>query len=134
MNDRHVVHEVPLLAARLVANDSRKVWFPDLSRSWLDSQGPVPRWVYRPDSVTPSRFARGILGNVRLRDLLTGLERRYSARIESGGKHSAIHFPNGKKVPFPTRRTIPPYLIGDIARALGVTKREILSNCLAVHV
>lgn len=122
-------YEVPLLAARLVANDSRRVWFPNLSPRWLDSQGPVPHWAYRPDSVKPRRFVPAILGNAPLRDLLTGLKRDHGAWIESGGKHRAIHFPNGKKVPFPTRRTVPNYLIRDIALALGVTKREILSLC-----
>jgi hypothetical protein len=127
-------YETPLLAARLVANDSREVWFPGLSLTWLDSQGPVPCRVYRPDSIRPGRFTRAILANVRLRDLLSGLKRCYGAEIKSGGKHGAIHFPNGKKVPFsPTKWTTPDYLIRESALALGVKKRDVLSNCLVIR-
>ena len=125
-----------LQAARkvLTAFQYRAVWFPQTDPRSLDSKGPVPRWVYHSDGVRPSRFARAVHGNVRLKRLLNALERIYNAQVGRGGKHSAIRFPNGKKVPFSATRTVPPYLIGDIARALGVTRKEVLSKCLGVHV
>ena len=126
-------YEVPLLAARLMANDSRNVWFPELYRSRLDSHGPVPRWLYRPDSLTPQRFNGAILANRPLRDLLSGLKHRYGAHVESGGKHQAIHFPNGNKVPYPSGRKIPRYLIRNISLALGVPAQDFLSNCLDIR-
>jgi hypothetical protein len=58
------------------------------------------------------------------------LVRCYGARIVSGGKHAAIVFPNGKKVPFASRRTVPPYLLGDVAEALGIQRKGGSVNVL----
>ena len=110
------------------------LWFPEITPSYLDSNGPVPRRIYRSDTRHPRRFAPAVLGSIRLRDLLKSLVRCYGARIVSGGKHQAIVFPNGKKVPFASRRTLPSYLIGDVAHALGVERKEILGKCLGVYV
>ena len=109
-------------------------WFPEITPSRLDAKGPIPRWAYHADGRHPSRFAPAVLGSIRLRDFVKALVRCYGARIACGGRHAAIVFPNGKKVPFASRRTVPPYLIGDVAQALGIQRREVLSTCLAIHV
>ena len=109
-------------------------WFPEIVPSCLDEKGPVPRWIYHADGRHPSRFAPAVLGSIRLRDFVKALVHCYGARIAPGGKHAAIVFPNGKKVPFASRRTVPPYLIGDVAQALGIQRREVLSTCLDIHV
>jgi hypothetical protein len=115
-----------------VLRGSGALWFPEAVPSWLDSKGPVPRWVYRKPGVTTRRFLRALLGNVRMQEFLNAIVRVYKARIVSGGKHRAIVFPNGRKVPFATHRTVPDYLLGDIARALGRTRNEVLASCLEV--
>jgi hypothetical protein len=66
------------------------------------------------------------------RESLRGLERHYNIQVVSGGKHSAIRSPNGKKSPFPTRRTVPPDLINQIAHALGVTRKDVRVKCLTI--
>jgi len=109
-------------------------WFPEAVPSWLDSKGPVPRWVYRTAGITTRRFLRALLGNVRMQEFLNAVVRVYNARVVSGGKHRALVFPNGRKVPFATHRTVPDYLLGDIARALGMTRKEVLASCLEVSV
>ena len=103
------------------------LWFPDLNS--LDSQGAVPRLMYRADGARPARFARLVVANVRTNDLLSAMCRQYQAEIVSGGKHQALVFPNGKKVPFPTKGTVPVYLVGDIARAIGISKKDVLAAC-----
>ena len=57
----------------------------------------------------------------------------YGARVVRGGKHLAVKFPNGRKVPYASNRPVTDYLVGDIAKALGVIKPEILSNCLGIR-
>ena len=103
------------------------LWFPDLNG--LDSHGPVPRLIIEQVEHTAARFARLIVANVRTDDLLSAMCRQYQAEIVSGGKHRALVFPNGKKVPFPSKRAVPVYLVGDIARAIGVSKKDVLAAC-----
>jgi hypothetical protein len=122
---------------RTIADDRLprpRLWFPEYTTRSLESKGPLPWWAHRTGGVRTGRFSRALLANVRLTDLLNALQRVYNAQIVSGGKHAAVVFPNGRKVPFPARRAVPAYLIGDIAKALGVTRKEVLSTCLGVNV
>ena len=105
---------------------SAAVWFPALSPDCLDVKGPVPRRVYSPDGVRIGRFVESIFGNYRIEDALRTLKREFGAEVIPGGKHPAIRFRNGRKVPFSRSWvTVPNYWIGQVAAALGVRRREI---------
>ncbi len=109
-------------------------WFPNLLPSWLDSHGPVPRWVYHPGSMSPGRFIPRLLTNVRLNDFLNGLRRVYGVVAKPGGKHWKLIFPNGQTLPFPNRTEVPVYLPREIAQKLGIDRRELLRRCLDIAI
>lgn len=127
-------HSIASVAQRITQRGNGFVWFPKLSLVSLNSRGPVPCWVYRPDKVRPSRFTPSVLGSLRLRKLLTKLKKKYNAKIMSGGKHQKIVFPNGNKVPYKNKNRVPDYLVNDISKALGISRRQFLAECLNISV
>jgi len=106
-----------------------ELWFPNTSSRALDIFGPVPWRIYRPHRLRPRRFAQLIVANLRLRDFLNAMKRQFHAGVRGGGKHQALVFPNGKKIPFATTRTVPAYLVGQVANALEISRRDVLSAC-----
>jgi len=113
-------------------------WFPHWRPESLERRGSIPRWVYPINHMTTKRFQNGLLhglfGNVKMRDLLVGVKNEYDAEIVSGGKHQAIKFPNGRKIPYPTSKHVPAYVIREIADAVGVDRKEVLKRCLNIQV
>jgi hypothetical protein len=104
-------------------------WFPNSRRGAREDYGTVPWRIYRPHQLRPTRFAQLLVANLRLGDFVKAMERQFGATVRRGGKHQALIFANGSKIPFPTTRTVRPYLINQVARALNVSQRDILSAC-----
>jgi hypothetical protein len=107
-----------------------RLWLPPTEPEQIASFGRVPRYVWRSDAAIPPLFTQGIFGNLRTSKLIGCLTSKFGAELHHGGRHPAVVFPNGAKVPYSSSwTTVPPFFVRQVAIAAGVRKAQLLDTC-----
>lgn len=118
-------------AAGLQGRPKPQLWLPSSEDDALRAVGPIPRYVWRSDTRTPTLFSASLLGNVRTRDIVGCMRSKFGAVLRDGGRHPAVTFPNGRKVPYSTSwDTVPRFFLGQLAEAVGVEREQLVRACI----
>lgn len=130
---------IGLLTAQLITGVANpppvpvRTWFPLASDQSVASAEQVPQYLLLDPRI--SQDLRGILLGLlvnRMSDVFRFCKKKCNAIVEAGGRHSAVRFPSGRKVPFSSSWPHPPmFFLDQLAEAAGMPRREFIEGIRA---